>query len=161
MTTKIQRHDATIFAAHTNFETVFECYTSLWDYLDPDACIVLNPMFESGLLKFQELFEYVREELKLAEKLLKEGSNSPVTPTGTSTLERATKRLRNDTTKQKSLNTNTRLIVVTSNMREHFFSISGSALTDWRRGRIPSCFETQLFQCVNRESCKTYTEDRR
>lgn len=127
----------------------------LSDRLHPDARIVLNPLFESGLLKIQDAHEEgltSGEREEVASLLLRREITAEVDSGGTSIVERAAKRLKsNRGGGQESLYVDTRFLLPTSNMCERFFSIAGYALTNRRKGLLPSNFEAQLFLCVNRD----------
>lgn len=155
VTKKLQRADCTIRVARAYFDTVLEDYPTLSDRLDPDARIVLNPQFESGLLKIQAAHEHgltPGEREKVSGLLLRGEATAETGVVGTSIVERAAKRLRgNGGGEQDSLYMDTRFLLPTSNMCERFFSIAGYALSNRRKGLLPSNFEAQLFLCVNRD----------
>ena len=136
------------------FDTVLDDYPTLSDRLDADARILHNPYFESGLLKVQEMSEETltpTENQELEYLLLKKDFCNDDTLRGNSIIERAAKRLRASGGKEQLAYLDTRFLLPTSNIFERFFSISGFALTNRRKGLLPSNFGSQLFLCLNRD----------
>lgn len=154
VTKKLQLSDASVRSARIYFDTVLEDYPFLFDRLNSNARIVHDPCFESGVLRIQEGQECdlkgdekaAVSSLLLGGSVLNEGELGPQ-----SIIERASKRLRTDGTLQPSAYMDTRFLLPTSNLCERFFSIAGYAMTNRRKGILPSNLEAQLFLFMNRD----------
>lgn len=68
-----------------------------------------------------------------------------------SIVERAAKRMSTDGPTEQSAYLNTRFLLPTSNICQHFFSIVGYALTNSKKGILWQIVEAQLFLFMNRE----------
>ena len=122
-------------------------------YLDA-ADIVRHPMFESAVIKIQNNDEscLTLDEMNAVRHCLKpcdggEASSNDEDVTGFAA--RALKKARKDQSESSYIDLS--CVRPTSNIAERFFSVSGYAFSDRRKGTHPANLEMQLFLNINQE----------
>ena len=156
VTVALKDDAVTIADARVLFDAVATTYPMMKDRLSPQARIIDNPRFESGILKVQNKREgdlnglektALRDFQKCANDLEK---SDRVDTSSQNFAMRALKRMKiSEETTSASNYLDLRFILATSNICERLFSVAGYTLSDRRKSLLPVNFEIQLFLNVN------------
>jgi len=137
------------------FDSVIETYPDANEFIGPDAGIVHQPHFESGIVKVldNQSSKMNSDELTVTQCLLHTPSvdHESDTPSTELTFTQRALKKRKQCKSQDVAYINARFILPTSNICERFFSVAGYALNDRRMSMDPTNFEQQMFLYANSE----------
>lgn len=152
MILRLQENTCTLRQARVYSDYVLDLYSTLFARLHTSARTLHSASFGSGAVKIQE-----RREENLADTEKRALRDLPMKSlwedvedeSSESIVQRALKRLKNDQQSTRSVFPNTKYLLSKWNICKLLFSVSGHALTNRRRGNLPSKFERQLFFYMN------------
>ena len=151
----MQSGNPTILEVRVLFGSIIETYPSTATRLASDASIVFNPEFESSLVKIQsgKSSELTSAELD-AVKCLKQTPTGEIDPVESEPVDdfsfaaRVLKRAKLNFTERYGY-MNTRFLLLTSNICERLFAVTGNTLTNNRKRVLPASLEQQILLHIN------------